>query len=197
MLADHRCQLCVQQAHDENARVLPVRHARDGAEDRVLQCFRHGEESLALLGFGRDDVAPRDCRSRLRDQRLAFEHRAGIDRVGLAEPLQQGRNRLRATLGQQADEGRPLGEDARGRQRVFPHASQVFAGDRAGELHARLALLVSEVAQHSDGEPGDAGDDEHDRAEVDGGQGPRQARLARVEAEPRNELAEALQHRLL
>ncbi len=109
--------------------------------------------------------------------------------------LQQRRDRVGAVLRQESYQRGPFGEDARRRQRVFAHAAQVFAGDGAGELHARLALLVREVAEHADGEPGNAGDDQDDRAEIDGGKRPRRDPSCGVEAKPRDELAEALQHK--
>jgi len=154
------------------------------------------EGLTVLLGFGGDDVRPRNRRAGLRHQRLAFEDGARVDHVRLAEALQERRHRLRAALAEQSDQGRAFGQGARGGQRVLAHSPQVLAGDGAGELHARLALLVGEVTEHRDSEPGDAGNDEHDRAEIDGGKGPRQTHLAGVIAKPRDELAEALQHGL-
>ena len=89
----------------------------------------------------------------------AFEHRAGDDRVGVAGAAQVQADG--STCASSASRRCSVWRSAtllRVRQRVFAVAAQIFARHRAGELHARLALLIREIAQRADRRDRDAAD---------------------------------------
>ena len=52
-------------------------------------------------------------------------------------------------------------------QRIFAVATQVFSRHRAGKLHARLALLIGEIAQRADGGNGNAADQQQHDGDID------------------------------
>ena len=80
------------------------------------------------------------------------------------------------------------------RQRVLAVAAQIFARHRAGELHARAALLVREIAQRADRGDRDAADHEQHDRDVDQRDPYAERGTRGVELQPVDECLDAREH---
>ncbi len=175
-----------------------IRHARDGAEHRVLQRLRHGEKSLALLGFGRDHVRPRDRRRR--PARPASRLRTRRRRRCMSVSQKRRRSGGRSAFGPVLARAGATSAGRSARMRAADSASSPMRrrSSRAmAPASCTRALPCSSARSRSmpTGEPGDAGDDQRrPMPKLMAARDHAETHLARVEAKPRNELAEALQH---
>ena len=131
------------------------------------------QEGRALLGALRLDSLPVERRAGHREQRRAGENGAGIELRGIAESLQERRQRLVLVLIEQPLQRRTLRQDARRVQGVLGHPAHVLVGRGAREQHPRLALALGEAAQHADGGRRQSNADQQHQKHLDGGHPPR------------------------
>ena len=160
----------------------------------MLHAVDGGEKVLPLLERGLNDLLPGQLDAGLSDERTVLEDRTCGDGLGIAGTAQIRTDGRDLTLGEQALQRLPLGDALRVGQRIFAEAAQVFARHRAGELHARLALLIRQIAQGADRGDRNAADDQQHHRDIDGRAPYPERRPGDVDLQAIEELLDAVDH---